>query len=325
VSRRREFITFLGSAAAWPMAARAQKPPVPLIGLLYSASSDPNRIRGFRRGLQEQGYIEGENVTIEYRFAENEIAHLSVLATDLVRRGVSVVFAGNSISSLAAKAATTSTPIVFAIPEEPVSLGLVASLPRPGGNATGITFLNTEVIAKRLGLLREMVPSAARVAVLINPTNAPNTEAVLRSVDAAAGTLGLQTQVFKAGTSHEIDQSFAAFGRARIDALFVSNDGFFFSRRVQLGILSAKYSLPASYGTREIVEVGGLMSYGADIPDAWRQGGIYVGRILKGATSADLPVLQATKLELVINHQTARSLNLTVPPTLLTIADEVIE
>jgi putative ABC transport system substrate-binding protein len=322
---RREFIALLGGTVAWPLAAGAQQPPMPLIGFLYSASSDPNRIRGFRRGLQEAGYREGENVTIEYRFAEGQTAQLPVLATDLARRRVSVIFAGNSISALAAKAATTSAPVVFAIPEEPVALGLVASLARPGGNATGINFLNTEVVAKRLDLLREMVPSATRVAVLVNPTNAPNAEAVLRSVDAAARTLGLQTQVFKASTSREIDQSFAAFGRGQIDALFVSNDGFFFSRRVQLGILAAKYSLPASYGTREIVEVGGLMSYGADIPDAWREAGIYVGRILKGAMPADLPVLQATKFELVINHQTARSLDLTVPPTLLTTADEVIE
>ena len=277
---------------------------MPVIGFLYPTSPDTiaDRLRGFRQGLKDTGYVEGENVTIEYRWAENQFDRLPALAADLVRRQVAVIAAiGNAASALAAKAATTTIPIVFLVTEDPVRLGLVASLARPGGNLTGINFFNGELTAKRLEFLRELVPGATRVAVLVNPANASTTETTLRDVEAAARAMGLQIQVFNASTSREIDAAFATFVRERPDALFVGPDPFFNSRRVQLANLASRHALPATYSVRDYAEVGGLMSYGANIADAYRQVGVYTGRILKGAKPADLPVVQATKFELVIN------------------------
>ena len=326
---RREFITLLGgTAVVWPLGARAQQPATPVIGFLDSRPPDgmTERVRAFRQGLKDTGIVEGENVIIEYRWAENQIDRLPALAADLVRRRVAVIAVpGGPASALAAKAATSALAIVFAVNEDPVRLGLVASLARPGGNATGINILTGELVAKRLELLRELVPGAARVAVLVNPTEATNVERTLRDVEPAAHAFGLQIQVLNASTGREIDAVFANFVRERPDALFVGTDALFMSRRVQLANLASRHAIPATYSTREIVEVGGLMSYGANFQDAWRQAGIYTGRILKGAKPADLPVVQATKFELVINHQTARTLGLTVPPSLLALADEVIE
>jgi putative ABC transport system substrate-binding protein len=325
--KRRQFITLLGGAAAWPLAARAQQAAIPIIGFLHPTSTDafPDRLRGFRQGLKDTGYVEGENVMIVYRFAENQIDRLSAMAGDLVTSRVAVITAANSPPALAAKAATTTIPIVFITPEDPVRLGLVTSFAKPGGNVTGINLLSGELAAKRLELLRELVPRAARVAVLVNPANPSTTETTLRDVEAAARSMGLQIQVLNASTSHEIDAAFATLARERSDTLFVGGDPFFTSRRVQLAILAAHYSIPSTSGTREIAEAGGLMSYGANIPNAWREAGAYVGRILKGAKPADLPVVQSTKFELVINAQTAKTLGLAMSPSLLAIADEVIE
>jgi putative ABC transport system substrate-binding protein len=326
--RRREFITLLGGgAAAWPLAARAQQPAMPVIGFLHPTSPDafPDRLRGFRQGLKEAGYVEGENVMISYRFAENQIDRLPAMADELVSSRVAVIAAANSPPALAAKAATTTIPIVFIAPEDPVRLGLVTSLARPGGNLSGINLLSGELAAKRLELLRELVPAATRVAVLVNQANPSTTETTLRDVEAAARAMGLQIHALEASTSSEIDAAFATLAREQSNALFVGNDPFFTSRRVQLAILAAQHSIPSTYGTREIAEVGGLMSYGANIPDGWRQAGAYVGRILKGAKPADLPVVQSTKFELVINAQTARTLGIAVSPSVLALADEVIE
>jgi putative ABC transport system substrate-binding protein len=326
---RRHFLTLLGGAAvAWPLAARAQQPAMPIIGFLHPTSPDafPDRLRGFRQGLKETGYVEGENVMTLYRFAENQIDRLSAMASDLVTSRVAVITAANSPPALAAKGATTTIPIVFITPEDPVRLGLVASLAKPGGNLTGINLLSGELAAKRLELLRrELVPRAARVAVLVNPANPSTMETTLRDVEAAARSMGLQIQVLRASTSHEIDVAFATLARERSDTLFISGDPFFTSRRVQLAVLAAHYSIPSTSGTREIAEAGGLMSYGANIPDGWRQAGAYVGRILNGTKPADLPVVQSTKLELVVNAQTAKTLGLAVSPSLLALADEVIE
>ena len=324
---RREFITLLGgAAAAWPLAAHAQQAAMPVIGFLNPGSPDTmaDRMRGFRQGLRESGYIEGDNVTIAYRWAENQIDRLPALAADLVHRRVSVIAAFATAPAFAAKAATTTIPIVFLAPGDPVRFGLVASLARPDGNLTGINLFTGELSAKRLEILREMVPGATHVAVLVNPTN-PTMETTVRDVEAAARATGLQVQVFNASTSREIDAAFARFGRERPDAVFVGLDTFFNSRRAQLVNLASRHALPAIFPTRDIAEIGGLMSYGANILDAFRQVGIYTGRILKGAKPAELPVVQASKFELVINNQTARMLGLTVPPTLLATADEVIE
>jgi ABC-type uncharacterized transport system substrate-binding protein len=324
--KRRAFITLLGSAAAaWPLAARAQQPVMPVIGFLDPTSSDTfeNRLRAFRQGLKDTGYVEGENVAITYRFAENQIDRLPELAADLVRRQVAVI-ATLANGALASKAATTTIPIVFLLAEDPVKVGLVTSLARPGGNLTGINFFSAELVAKRLGLLREVVPTATRVAVLVNPTG-PNSETTSRDAQSAARATGLEIQVLNASTSREINLAFAGFVGERPDALFVDIDPFFTSRRFQLVNLASRHAIPTTYPGRQFTEVGGLMSYGSDLRDAWRQVGVYAGRILKGAKPADLPVAQSTKFELVINAETARMLGVIVPPSLLALADEVIE
>jgi putative ABC transport system substrate-binding protein len=327
--RRREFITLLGGAAvAWPLAARAQQPVMPVIGFLNSQSPDgyTERLRGFRQGLKEAGFIEGENVAIEYRWAENQLDRLPALATDLVRRRVAVVVAlGSPNLAMVAKAATTTIPIVFLVGEDPVRFGLVASLARPGGNITGINLFNNEINAKRLTLLREPIPTAVRAAVLVNPTNASIAETTAKDVETAAHALGLRLQVHNAGTSREIDATFATFAGERPDALFVAGDPFFNSRRVHLVHLASHHRLPTIYASRAYPDIGGLMSYGTDVTDSYRQSGAYTGRILKGAKPAELPVVQASKFEFVINAQTARMLGLTLPPSLLARADEVIE
>ncbi len=298
-----------------------------MIGFLHATSPDGSteRLRGFRQGLKDIGFVEGENVAIEYRWAENQNDRLPALAADLVQRRVAVIAATSTPAALAAKAATAAIPIVFVAGEDPVKLGLVTSLARPGGNLTGINFFSGELTAKRLELLRELVPAAARVAVLVNPTNAFTTETTLRDIEPAARAMRLQIKVLNASTSREIDTAFATFISERPDAVFVGLDQFLNSRRVQLVNLASRHAIPAAFSNRDIVEIGGLMSYGANIADAFRQVGVYIGRILKGAKLADLPVVQASKFELVINAQTARMLDLTVPPTLLARADEVIE
>jgi putative ABC transport system substrate-binding protein len=323
--RRRNFITLLGGAAAvWPLAAGAQQAAMPVVGYLSPTSPSmlTGRLREFHRGLKESGYVEGENVAIVYRWAEGQNDRLPELAAELVRHRVSVIVTGGPPATFAAKAATTTIPIVFILPEDPVKLGLVKSLPHPGGNATGINFLSGELTAKRLELLRELVPSAARVAVLVNPTAM---ETTLEDLETAARNIGLQIQVLNASSSQEIRAAFATMVRQRLDALFLGGDPFFTSRRVQLATLSARHAIPLASQAREIVEAGGLMSYGANISDAFRQAGAYVGFILKGSKPADLPVVQSSKFELVINAETAKALGLEVPPTLLARADEVIE
>jgi putative tryptophan/tyrosine transport system substrate-binding protein len=325
--KRREFITLLGGAAAWPLAARAQQPALPVIGFLHPTSPEASgsRLRAFRQGLKDVGLVEGENVTIEYRWADNQFDRLPALAAELVQRRVAVIATGGPPAAFAAKEATTTIPIIFVVGEDPVRLGLVTSVARPGGNLTGINFLAVELAAKRLGLLRELVPGAMRIAVLVNPANPAYTESTLRDVGAAARAMGLQIQVFNAGTIPEIDATFAALVSERPDALFIANDPFLIDRRAQLAQLAARHALPATHQDRLYAEVGGLMSYGANLGDAYRQVGLYTGRIVKGAKPADLPVVQSTKFELVINASTARMLGLAVPQTLLVAADEVIE
>jgi ABC-type uncharacterized transport system substrate-binding protein len=326
--RRREFITLIGGAAvAWPLAARAQQPAVPVVGFVSARSAEAS-VRSnaaFRKGLSETGYVEGQNVAVEYHWLEGQFSRLPSLMAELVHLRVAVIVTPNNAAALAAKAAITTIPIVFGVAEDPVKLGLVASLARPGGNATGINFFVGEVVAKRLGLLHDLMPKAVRIAVLVNPANATVAEITLREIPEAARALGLQVQVLNASTSREIEAAFATLVRDRADALFVAPDAFFTSRRVQLATLAARHAIPATYGIREYVEVGGLMSYGADVVDAYRQLGVYTGQILKGAKPADLPVLQSTKFEFVINLQTARALGIEVPNSIQLLADEVIE
>jgi len=325
---RREFVALLGGAAAWPIAARAQQPAMPVIGFLHPASPESyaDQLRAFRQGLKEAGFVEGENVVIEYRWAEGQNDRLPALADELVRRRVAVIAAaGGPNSALAAKAATTTVPIVFVTGQDPVRLGLVTSLARPGGNLTGINFFTVELAAKRLELLRELLPGAMRIAVFVDPATASTTESTLRDVEAAARVMRLQIQVLKVGTSREIEAAFTSFVGERPDAIFVGISAFFTARRVQLAQLAARHAVPAIYPDRLHAEVGGLISYGASLTDTYRQVGIYTGRILKGAKPADVPVVQSSKFELVINHPTARMLGLTVPPSLLARADEVIE
>jgi putative ABC transport system substrate-binding protein len=327
--RRREFITLLGgTAVAWPLAARAQQPALPVIGFVNAGSADASagRVADFRKGLGETGYVEGRNVTVEYHWLEGRYDGLPALMADLVRRRVAVIATlGATAAAIAAKAATTTIPIVFGVGEDPVKLGLVASLARPGGNATGINFFTQEVVAKRLGLLHELVPKAVRVAVLLNPTNVTVAETTLRAVQEAARVLGLQIHVLNASTSREIDAAFATLARERSDALFVAAEAFFTSRRTQFVTLAARDRIPAAYANRDFVAAGGLMSYGTDIADSWRQVGVYTGNILKGAKPADLPVAQSTRFEFVISLKTAKTLGIDVPPGLLAITDEVIE
>ena len=324
---RRQFITLLGGAAAgWPLAARAQQ-PLPVIGFLDAQplEQDEGRSRAFRQSLKDNGFIEGENVLIDYRFGGIQMERVPESLNELVRRRVAVIVAiGGPISVLASKA-SANIPIVFMVPEDPVRLGLVASLAHPGGNMTGINFFLTELVAKRLGLLREMLPGAMRVGVLVNPVETVIAETTLREVDMAARAMGAQIQIYRASTGGEINEAFAAIVRDRSDGLFVSSGPYFNSRRVQLANLASRHAIPATYSGRQYVEAGGLMSYGTNSVDWYREAGIYVSRILKGARPADLPVVQSTRFELVINLQTAKLLSIDVPPTLLAIADEVIE
>jgi putative tryptophan/tyrosine transport system substrate-binding protein len=324
---RRAFITLLGgAAAAWPIAARAQQPAMPIVGFVNSGSSYAPWSNAFRKGLNETGYVEGQNVMVEYHWLEGQFSRLPSLMADLVRRRVAVIATpGGNYAAQAAKAATTTIPIVFGVGDDPVKLGLVANLARPGGNATGINFFAQELVAKRLGLLHDLVPKAVRIAVLINPANVPTAEISLREIPEAARPLGLQIQVLNASSSREIETAFATLMRERADALLVPADAFFGTRVVQFATLAARHGIPTVFGARAYVEVGGLMSYGTDVPNTFRQVGIYTGQILKGAKPADLPVLQSTKFELVINLQTARALGLEVPNSIQLLADEVIE
>lgn len=325
--RRRDFMRAITVSAVWPLTARAQQPTVPLIGFLsITSATEQLHLTAFREGLGETGYVEGHNVSIEYRWAEGQYGRLRELAADLIRHDVSVIVTPLSApAALAAKATTSAIPIVFSVGEDPVRLGLVASLSRPGGNATGINFFSTEVTAKRLALLRELLPKAARIGVLVNPTNVETTERAVKDVNAAAEALGLQIQVLNASNGDEIDAAFTTLVSDRADALLVGPDAFFVSRRVQIVILAARHMLPAIYTIPDYAEAGGLISYGTDVTDALRQQGVYVGRILKGAKPTDLPVMQSTKFQLVINLRTAKAFGLAVPATLLSRADEVIE
>lgn len=326
--RRREFIAFAGGAVVWPLVAHAQQTERAVIGFLDGRLPEAiaNRLRGFHRGLREAGFVEGENVTVLYRFAENQSERLPALAAELARRPVAVIVAsgGPNVMS-AAKEATSTVPVVFISGEDPVRAGLVASLARPGGNLTGINFFNRELASKQLEILRELVPSAKRIAVFVNPTDPRVAEGALRDIEPAARAKGLQIEVVRASTSREIDSAFAEFARERPDALFVAPDPFFGSRRLQLSLLAMRHAVPAIYSGREYAEVGGLITYGSDITDSYRQAGLYVSRILKGAKPQDMPVVQADKLELIVNAQSARVLGLTVPQSLLVAADEVIE
>jgi putative tryptophan/tyrosine transport system substrate-binding protein len=327
--KRREFIALLsGAAAAWPLAAHAQQTALPVVAFISarSAESSTRQPPAFRQGLADAGFVEGQTVTVEYHWLDGRYDRLPALIADLVRRSVAVIATpGTTAPALAAKAATTTIPIVFGVGEDPVKLGLVTSLARPGGNATGINFFTQEVAAKRLGLFHDLVPKAVRIAVLVNPANAMSAEPALRDIPEAARALGLQIQILEASTSREIDAAFATLVRDRADALFVTGDGFFSSRGVQFATLAARERLPTSCSNRDMAEAGLLMSYGADVASRFRQAGVYTGQILKGAKPADLPVLQLAKFEFVINLQTARTLGLEVPNALQLLADEVIE
>src|SRR5262245_25107139 len=326
--RRREFITLLGSGAAtWPLMARAQHAAIPVIGYLDPRSPDAveNRLGGFRRGLKEVGYTEGENIIIVHRWAEDQTDRLPLLAADLVSRSVAAIVTAGVPSSLAVKAATTTVPIIFIVGNDPVKIGLAASHSRPGGNLTGIDIFTSELVAKRLEVLRDLLPQARRMGVLANRADAGASDSQLKEIDAAAHAMGLQVQVHNADTREELDAAFETMGRDRPDAVFAGSSAFLNGRRVQLAQLSTFYRLPAIYALRDFVEVGGLISYGSDIIDSFRQAGRYVGRVLKGAKPGELPIVRADKFELVINTRTARMLGLTVPSSLLGRADEIID
>ena len=326
---RRAFITlFGGTAAAWPLAARAQQAGMPVVGFINGGSAE-GMVRpaaAFRSALSEAGYVEGQNVTVEYHWLEGQYDRVPALVAGLVRRRVAVIAAvGSTPAALAAKGATTTIPIVFGLGDDPVELGLVTNLAQPGGNVTGTNFFFFEVAAKRLGLLHDLVPKAARIAVLVNPANALNTESILREMPEAARAIGLQIQILNATSRSEIEAAFATIVRERADALFIAPDAFFTSRRGQFATLAARDRVPTSGGNREMTEAGPLMSYGANLVDMFRQVGVYTGNILKGAKPAELPVLQSTKFDLVFNLKTAKALGLTIPETLLVAADEVFE
>jgi putative ABC transport system substrate-binding protein len=325
--RRRQFITLLGGAVAWPLAAGAQQPAMPVIGYLHSDSPQPvaRLLTAFREGLSKTGYVEGQNVAIQYRWAQNDLARIPELVADLVRRRVAVIATpGSSAAALAAKAATTTIPIVFSLGLDPVQLGLVASLNRPGGNITGVNSMSNELLPKRLGFLHELLPAAARFAVLVNPKN-PTTDSMEKDVKAATAVTGWQIEILNATTDTDIDEAFVNLVQRRADALVVHPDNLFINRRVQLAILAARHAVPTIYPFRADAEAGGLMSYGISLAEAHRQAGVYTGRILKGEKPGDLPVVQPTKFELVINLKTAKALGFKIPPMLLARADEVIE
>jgi len=326
--RRREFIIFLGSGAAWSNMARAQQPALPVIGFLHSTSAGPNvgTVSAFREGLKQAGYVDGQNVAIEFRWADGHYDRLPALAMDLVRERVAVIAAlGGQASALAAKAATSTIPVVFDTGEDPVKIGLVASFSKPGGNVTGINILTNEIEAKRLGLLHELIPTALTIAVIGHPDTPANNDVVLEDLQTAASALGLKLQILKVRSVLEIDNAFASFNQRRPDALLVMANAFFNSRRNQIVQLAAHQAIPAIYENHLFAMVGGLISYGIDLSEVYRQAGIYIGKILNGTKPADLPVIQPTKLELVINLKTAKELGITVPPQLLARADEVIE
>ena len=327
--RRRDFIQgIVGSAAAWPLVAHAQQPALPVIGFLHSTSAGPNvgTVSAFREGLKQAGYVDGQNIAIEFRWADGHYDRLPALAMDLVRERVAVIAAlGGQASALAAKAATSTIPVVFDTGEDPVKIGLVASFSKPGGNVTGINILTNEIEAKRLGLLHELIPTALTIAVIGHPDTPANNDVVLEDLQTAASALGLKLQILKVRSVLEIDNAFASFNQRRPDALLVMANAFFNSRRNQIVQLAAHQAIPAIYENRLFAMVGGLISYGIDLSEVYRQAGIYIGKILNGTKPADLPVIQPTKLELVINLKTAKELGITVPPQLLARADEVIE
>jgi putative tryptophan/tyrosine transport system substrate-binding protein len=323
--KRREFITLLGgAAAAWPLAAGAQQAAMPVVGYLSVGTPTTHLLAVFKQSLAEAGFVEGRNVAIETPSADGRYDRLPALAADLVRRQVAVIVAITGNPALAAKEATATIPIVFNVADDPVELGLVASLARPGGNATGVSFLFGELVAKHLGLLRELLPQAERIGLLVNPQNA-NADTLTKNATTAAASTGIEIIVLRASDARAIEDAFATLARQRADALTVGADGYFFRRRVQVATLAARHGLPTVFTTREYAEAGGLMSYGTSLPEAFRMTGLYTARILSGAKPADLPVVQSTKFEFVINLPTARALGLEVPPTLLARADEVIE
>jgi putative tryptophan/tyrosine transport system substrate-binding protein len=323
--KRREFITLIGSAAAWPSLVRAEQPPTPVIGFLHAGSPHPP-VAAFRRTLAEDGYVENQNMTIEYRYAEGQYDRLPELAADLVRQKVTVIVASpNTNAARVAKDATSTIPIVFMVSDDPVKFGLVASLNRPAGNATGVNYFITELTAKRLGVLHELLPVAVRLGALVNP-NATIAEGFTKDVRAAASTINIQMEIAYARDSREIEAAFATFARNKIDGLMVAPDTLFATKgRAQIVALATRYAIPAIYTVREYVEDGGLISYGPSVPDAYRQVAVYAGRIIKGAKPADLPVVQSTKIELVINLKTAKAIGIDIPDKLLALADEVIE
>ena len=322
--KRREFITLLTGAAAWPFSARAQQPGVPVIGYLSATGPNERLLAVFRQNLAEAGYIEGRNVAIEYRWAEGRYDRLPGMAAELLRRPVALIVASPTPPALVAKAATTTVPVLFGVTDDPVKLGLVASLARPEANATGVYFFLSDLAVKQLGLLREFAPAATRIGLLVNPDNA-NSEALTREMEAAASAIGVQIEVIRANDSPGIDAAFATLVRNKTGALVVGADPFFFSRRLQFATRATHHAIPAVYTVREFPEAGGLMSYGTSVTEVYRRLGDYTGRILKGAKPEDLPVVQSTKFEFVINIPTARALGLDIPPTLLARADEVIE